>query len=110
MEQERKLHPLEEKFIEPRQVAFQKLFDEARGLKTHPGYPNHYDVLFTTGLRMSELGASHEEAEDVFFRICDKSLNGIFRREKHLLGFYFAGYYSDPYWKSRMFREFKHLS
>ena len=102
-------HPLEQKFIDPRQQAFQKLFDQARGLTTHPGYPNHYDVLFQTGLRMSKLGASHEDAERVFYEICDKSLNKIFRPTKHCLGFYFAGYYSDPFWKDRMFRRFKHL-
>ena len=108
MEQE--LHPLQEKFVEPRRQEWQIVFEEAIGLRPQPkGYITTYDAIYGTGLRLSMMGCSHDDAEIVWQNLCERDCSGRFKDKRHLKGFFFAGFYSDPYWKSRMFCKFKHL-
>lgn len=108
MEQE--LHPLQQKFIEPKRDTWEQVFKEAIGLLPQPlGYDTTYNAIYRTGLRLSMLGCGHDDAEIVWQNLCKSDTTGRFKDKRHLKGFFFAGYYSDPYWKTRQFTPFKHL-
>ena len=107
---ERELHPLQEKFVEPRREEWNEVFNQAIGAIPQPkGYDTTYNTIYRTGLRLSMLGCSHDDAEIVWKNLCEADTTGRFNDKRHLKGIFFAGYYSDPYWKTRQFNPFKHL-